>query len=151
MKKYKVIFYDEDGTTVLDSQEVDEGGKTEYHGIKEKDVDGIHYTLVGFDNEEMLEHVNEDIKLVAHFDVVKDQLSEITEDEKAFYEATLESAKQTSYSKTIISGIKFAKQSVVLRSNRDAWGKIVEDIKKNGFVEISDGKENKRSDDEISL
>ena len=151
MKKYKVIFYDEDGTTILDSQEIDEGGKAEYQGIKEKEVDGINYTLVGFSNEELLENVTEDISLVAHFDVVKDQLGEIMEDEKAFYEATLESAKQTSYSKTIISGIKFAKQSVVLRSNKDAWDKIIADIKKNGFVEISDGRESTKSDDEITL
>lgn len=134
MNQYEVIFLDDDEETVLDKQLVNRGDKVEYKGkTPEKAPENqIRYTFIGWTNEEKIESVQENVILIAKYeqDVMMNPI------EEAFYNATLDTAKQATVNSTMQAGQRIVGQLRALEKDNRTAEQIVNDVLKNGKTEI---------------
>ncbi len=142
MDQYEVIFLDDDEETVLDKQLVNKGDRVEYKGkTPEKAPENqIKYTFIGWTNEEKLESVQENIMLVAKYE----QEVMMNPIEEAFYNATLDTAKQAKVNSTMQAGQKIVTQLRALEKDNRTAEQIVSDVLKNGQTEIGSQKDIER-------
>ena len=133
MEQFEVIFLDDDEKTVLDKQLVEKGTKVEYNGKEpEKDtINGIRYVFSGWTNEEKLKDVKENITLVA---IYKEETDLVIEE--ALFNSTLESTKKKDLNSTIAAGNKLTAQKEAIEKDSRSPLEIVEEVLKNGKVEI---------------
>lgn len=138
MEQFEVLFLDDDEKTVLDKQLVNKGEKVEYKGkIPEKAPENqVKYTFAGWINEEKMEAVNENLKLIAKYN------SEVLMNpiEEAFYNASLENAKNTELNATVSAGQKLSGQMKILEKDSRTPEEIVNQIMQDGKIEISQEK-----------
>ena len=142
MGKIEVVFLDDDEITVLEKQEVNFGEFVKYQGkIPEKEViNGVKYVFQGWTNEEKLEHVEENLILIAKYA----EESEVPNIEDALFNATLESTKKTSYNATISAGNKISEQKRAIEKDGRDPSEIVSQVVKDGKIEL--GQENSKDD-----
>ena len=147
MEQFEVVFLDDDEETVLDRQNVNKGEKVTYKGTKtEKEDNDGKYVLVGWIGEEKMESVEENLNLIAKYEPIK------LEDKEgiAYYEATLESAKNTTLSSTIESGTRLTEQQLAILQDTRTPQEIVAEVLEKGSATIGDNREtdSSRSDDD---
>lgn len=139
--EYNVIFLDDDRTTVLDVQKVLHGDKVEYKGVKpvkEPTVKEI-YNFDGWDQEEKMECVTENLVLIARYSVT---VNDVIIDE--FYQVSLENAEQANLAAVLDSGKKIFEQQKAIEKDSRTAEQIVADIIENGKTEV--GQEQKREE-----
>ena len=139
--EYNVIFLDDDRTTVLDVQKVLHGDKVEYKGakpVKEPTVKEI-YNFDGWDQEEKMECVTENLVLIARYSVT---VNDVIIDE--FYQVSLENAEQANLAAVLDSGKKIFEQQKAIEKDSRTAEHLVADIIENVKTEV--GQEQKREE-----
>ncbi len=130
---FEVIFVDDDRTTILDRQNVKAGEKVTYKGeipVKEPTAKE-KYAFKGWIDEEKMQNVNENLVLIARYDV------EVNENfQEAMYNASLDNAEQSSLNETLEAGKKVEEQKKAFEKDSRSASEIVNDIIKNGKTEI---------------
>lgn len=140
MEQFEVIFLDEDKSTVLDKQTVNKGEKVTYKGeipTKENEI-GIKYSFDGWENEEKLESIIENVILVAKYK--EENVTNSLED--VLYNATLETAKTADISKVMNASEKIVSQMKTLEKDSRSAEEIVKAILKDGKTEIAPDRSN---------
>ena len=135
MEQYEVIFLDDDKTTILDRQMVDEGARVEYKGqtpTKEQ-TNMMTYTFSGWIGEEKMESVTERLILVAKYSA---ETVVNSKDEAALLDASLENAENTNLNATIEAGQKVTEQQKALEKDSRTAEQIVNEVLENGKAEI---------------
>ena len=130
---FEVVFLDDDRITVLDKQQVKAGETVSYKGenpIKAPTAQE-KYTFKGWIDEEKLKSVNENLVLIALYDVEVNH-----ESQDAMYNASLENAQESSLNETLEAGKKVEEQKKALEKDSRSVAEIVSDIMKNGKTEI---------------
>ena len=135
MEQFEVIFLDEDKLTVLDKQIIDKNKKAIYKGkipVKETE-NGVKYSFDGWENEEKLESVNENITLIAKYkaETVTNSLEDV------FYNATLEVAKTADINNVMRASEKMVLQMKNLEKDSRTAEEIVNAVLKDGKTEIA--------------
>lgn len=137
MEQYEVVFYDEDRVTVLDKQVVNKGEKVTYKGVtpEKPEVVGVKYVFVGWELEEKLESIQENLSVFAKFE-------EEGKVENALYNATLDSSKNATINATMDAARKLSDQmKLVEKSDRDPED-IVNEVLTNGKAELDRTQDN---------
>lgn len=135
MKQFEVTFLDEDRKTILDKQIVNENEKAEYKGktpVKEPE-NGVNYIFEGWNGEEKLESVKENLILIAKYKAE----TPINSLEDALYNATLETAKSADINATMAASQKIVNQIKILEKDSRSAEEIVNSILKDGKTEIA--------------
>ena len=130
---YDIVFLDDDRKTVLDKQQVKKGETVSYKGqipIKAPTVQE-KYTFKGWLGEEKLKSVNENLVLIALYDVEVNH-----ETQTAMFNASLENAQEALLNETLDAGKKVEEQKKALEKDSRSVSEIVSDIMKNGKTEI---------------
>ena len=130
---YDVIFLDDDRITVLDKQQVRKGDTVVYKGevpIKAPTAQET-YQFKGWIGEEKLNNVNENLILIALYEVSVNH-----ENQDAMYNASLESAQESLLNETLDAGKKVEEQKKALEKDSRTPSEIVSDIIKNGKTEL---------------
>ena len=135
LEQFEIIFYDDDGQTVLDKQVVNKGEKVKYKGKtpSKNPINQIKYTFTGWTNEEKLENVTENIHLIAKY---SEETVVSSKDEEEMLKASLENAKNTPLNSTIEAGRKVNEQQKAFEKETRTAEEIVNDILENGKTEI---------------
>lgn len=135
MEQCEVIFLDADRSTILDKQIVNKGDRITYKGkmpTKENE-NGVKYIFDGWENEEKMEAINENLTLIAKYkaETVTNSL------EDALYNSTLESAKTADISKVMKTSEKIVSQMKILEKDSRSAEEIVKAVLKDGKTEIA--------------
>lgn len=135
MEQLEVVFVDDDEQTILDRQKVNKGEKVKYKGKKPEKapIKSVNYIFVGWENEEKLDSVEENLILVAKYEP---ELLTEQKMEEALYEATLKSAEEAKLNSTIDAGNKVASQQVAIKDDKRSVKEIVQDVLKSGKTEV---------------
>ena len=142
--KFTVIFYDEDGKTILDKQEAKKGQSITYKGKTPEKApeNGIEYTFIGWETTGNIVSVMQDTDLFAKYEEaskVNFQSTELT------FDLLEENTEEAKLSDVMKSGKKLVDTEKVVR-NFTAEQKInlVNEIKEKGFVSLGLEAENER-------
>lgn len=134
MEEFDVIFLDEDRNTVLANLKVKYGDSAEFPGkLPAKDtINGIKYNFVGWEGQEKLVAVTENIVVYAKYEEETTTIS----NEEALLQASLNSAEQLNYNVVIEAGQKAVSQQQALAKDSRTAEEIVNDILANGKTEV---------------
>lgn len=135
MEQFEVIFLDDDKTTVLDRQMVNEGEKVVYKGKTptKEPTNLMTYTFSGWIGEEKMEAVTERLILIAKYSA---ETVVTSKEEAALLAASLENAENTNLNATIEAGQKVSEQQKALEKDSRTAEQIVNEVLENGKVEI---------------
>lgn len=135
LEQYEVIFLDDDKTTVLDRQMVNEGERVEYKGQTptKEPTNMMTYTFAGWIGEERMESVTERLILIAKYSA---ETVVNSKDEAALLAASLENAEATNLNATVEAGQKVTEQQKALEKDSRTAEQIVNEVLENGKAEI---------------
>lgn len=135
LEQYEVIFLDDDKTTILDRQMVNEGEKVEYKGQTptKEPTNMMTYTFSGWIGEEKMESVTERLILIAKYSA---ETVVTSKDEAAMLDASLANAENTNLNATIEAGQKVTEQQKALGKDSRTAEQIVNEVLENGKVEV---------------
>ena len=142
-EKFTVIFYDEDGKTVLDKQEIEQGKSVKYQGkTPEKPAEnGVEYTFSHWETTGNVECVEENLEIFAKYE----ESSKMALQEDALWELSEENAEKANLNEVMKAGQKVNDLEKATRElNLEQKKDLVKEVKEKGSVNLDKEVESER-------